>query len=139
MQQSLLGIALHQGNLCMTPIPAATSIHLCAAITLGLYQPNEWIFLSMVHQIYGPNYLKFHISESCSKEGRLTYTLSGFLSQTHYHGVESGWFTARSPAHVFLDPTFHTNVPIKLAKKTNFPETIDSFFSVQTPVLCFDS
>ena len=95
--------------------------------------PMSAIFLSMVHQIYEPNYLKFHISQSCSKEGRLTHPLSGFLFKPHYHKVKSRHFTACSPAYAFSDPTFHTGVPITLAKRTNSLKRQSLFFLCRHP------
>lgn len=106
-----------------------------AAITLDHSSPMSDIFLSVVHQIYKPNCLKFHISESYSKEGRLTHPLSGFLFKPRYHRVKSRHFSSCSPACAFSAPSqlllssLHTDVLITLAKRTNFPETTASLFS----------
>ena len=124
----LLGIPLHQAQpLCMTLFLLMTSTQLSVVPTLGSHQFNE-CHISMVHQIYEPNYSKFHTFASCSKEGRLIHPLFGFLFKPHYHRVKSRCFTACSPAYIFSDPTFHTHAAITLAKRTNFPKTRVSFF-----------
>lgn len=66
---SLCTWELHQWPACNSLLQQRLN-HLCLMST---------IILSMAHHIYEPNYLKFPVSESCSKEGKLKHPLFGFF------------------------------------------------------------